>query len=140
MRQIRTILWIMVVVLTLATVSYGAEQNKEKEILPRFSSLSSVTVDTNIKGSTAYSKVTLEPKSAAPDYVKVVVKLMKEGSSTAIKSWAKTLYLTDAGDFYFEGSQLLTRRGTYYTEATIECYRGGTVVDDLIVASEMVEY
>ena len=108
----------------------------------KYTSISTMSLGINFKGSTATGKIIISTKKTAEiDRIVVSVKLMKVGSSTPVKSWGNsTLYKTSTDEFFWADSYNVTSRGTYYFSATIKTYRGNTLVETTTVESGRATY
>lgn len=108
---------------------------------PYYQSVSRVDFKLAFSGATADASVVVKPKSgAAIDSVKISTKLMKTGSSTAVKTWSQTLYPDATGKFTFYESHKVSSRGTYYINATVKCYQGTTLLETIQGESLQVTY
>lgn len=112
----------------------------EGAVEPYFVSIYNVSYTFNIDGSTAKSKIRVMPKeNNTPDYIKVTVKLMKNGSSSPVKTWNKTVYMQN-GSFKFYETKKLTSKGSYYMEAKVQAYKGGKLIETDTYKSDTKTY
>lgn len=138
MRKLISIYLSLVLIIVGAVTAYASPP--DNTITPYFNSIYNVAYTFNIDGSTADIKIRVMPKSNnEPDYVKVTAKLMKEGSSSPVKTWNETLYI-DGVSFKFHKTKVLLSKGNYYLDANVKSYKDGKLVDTDSYISESKKY
>ncbi|WP_027399162.1 hypothetical protein [Anaerovorax odorimutans] len=119
--------------------SVSESNSEEISITPYYVSVASVLASISFSGSKANATVYITPKSSL-DYVKVNVKLMKSGSSSAIKSWTQKLEPRNSGNFAFAEKKSVSASGKYYVKAKVKCYKDNELVETFNVESKKLQY
>ena len=140
----RTVVVILAVALAVSTsvCAFAAAQAavKPPDVTIQLISMTRITTGLSFSGSTAKATVVAEPKSGiAIDYVKFNVKLMKVGSSTPVKTWNETAYISQ-GKFIFSDSVSVSSSGTYYVEATTNSYYNNSLIEQIVTTSANVVF
>ena len=111
--------------------SLPAVQASNAEISPFFVGVNRITASLSISSSgTARGMVNVFPKtSSSLDYILTTASLVNS-SGTKVKTWTSVKSTMNSnGYFIFDQSYTVHNRGQYKLVYTVNCYKGGAVID-----------
>ena len=106
-------------------------QASNAEISPLFAGVNRITASLSISASgTARGMVNVFPKtSSSLDYILTTARLVNS-SGTKVKTWTSVKSTMNSnGYFIFDQSYTVHNRGQYKLVYTVNCYKGGAVID-----------
>ena len=131
----RLLVLTMICCLLMAPTSAWA--NSSDAVQPRYTYVDIIhtIVDINSSGlATCYVSVADNP-SKSFTYSKLTVYVKRSSDGTTVKTFTATKYPDQYGFFDWTGTYQLTKRGTYYIQATNKLYKNGNLVETIHTSS-----